>query len=145
MLERSIEPDGALDAVDVAGMPLYIGARKSRSVSLSRRDMTANLAGFARAWADLKDGVAACRVPGDPSGLCGWCPLVNPCPVAAREGKGPRVAGLPLAQELGIPVWPAAEPPAQPRAGHVRTSGRKATGAILDDYEQRGRAAPPYR
>ena len=35
------------------------------------------------------------------------------------------MAGLPLADELGIPVWPAAEPPAQPRAGHVRTRGRR--------------------
>lgn len=48
---------------------LYIGTRKSGSESLSRRDMTATLAGFARAWADLKDGVAARRVPGDPVGV----------------------------------------------------------------------------
>src|SRR6478736_3116736 len=37
---------------------LYIGARKARSLSLSRREMANTLQGFARAWVDLKRYVA---------------------------------------------------------------------------------------
>jgi len=93
--------DGALP---IAADLLYIGARRARPVSLSRREMTATLEGFARAWAELKRHVAAQAFPATPSALCGWCPLVNCCPAAARDGKVPRAEGLPSAAELGIAV-----------------------------------------
>jgi len=93
--------DGALP---VAADLLYIGARRARPVLLSRREMTATLEGFARAWAELKRHVAAQAFPATPSALCGWCPLVNCCPAAARDGKGPRADGLASAAQLGIPV-----------------------------------------
>jgi len=93
--------DGALP---IAADLLYIGARRARPVSLSRREMTATLEGFARAWVELKRHVAAQAFPATPSALCGWCPLVNCCPAAARDGKVPRTDGLPTALEVGIPV-----------------------------------------
>ena len=88
----------------IAADLLYIGARRARSVSLSRREMSATLEGFARAWVDLKQHVAAQAFPATPTPLCGWCPLVNSCPAAARDGRVARVEGLPTAAELGIPV-----------------------------------------
>ena len=88
----------------IAADLLYIGARRARSVSLSRREMSATLEGFARAWVDLKRHVAAQAFPATPTPLCGWCPLVNSCPAAARDGRAARVDGLPTSAELGIPV-----------------------------------------
>ena len=87
----------------IAADLLYIGARRARSVSLSRREMSATLEGFARAWVDLKHHVAERAFPATPSPLCGWCPLVNACPAAARDGRAARVEGLPSAAELGHP------------------------------------------
>jgi putative RecB family exonuclease len=88
----------------IAADLLYIGARRARSASLARREMAATLDGFARAWVDLKRHVAAQAFPATPTPLCGWCPLVNGCPAAARDGRAARVEGLPNAAELGIPV-----------------------------------------
>jgi putative RecB family exonuclease len=88
----------------IAADLLYIGARRARSVSLSRREMSATLEGFTRAWVDLKRHVAAQAFPATPTPLCGWCPLVNGCPAAARDGRVARVEGLPTEAELGIPV-----------------------------------------
>jgi putative RecB family exonuclease len=52
----------------------------------------------------LKRYVADRAFPATLSPLCGWCPLVNACPVAARDGKVARVDGLLTAAELGIPT-----------------------------------------
>ena len=70
----------------IAADLLYIGARRARSVSLSRREMSATLEGFARAWVDLKQHVAERAFPATPSPLCGWCPLVNSLP-RRRQGR----------------------------------------------------------
>ena len=98
----------ALEAID-GRMPTtarvyYTRHAKSREVSLTPRDMNRTLRHFEKSWADLRSSVHRASFVAHPSALCGWCPLVNSCPVAAREGMTARAEGLPSAVELGIPV-----------------------------------------
>jgi RecB family exonuclease len=98
----------ALEAID-GRMPAtarvyYTRHARSREVSLTPRDMNRTLRHFEKSWADLRSSVHRASFVAQSSALCGWCPLVNSCPVAAREGKTARAEGLPSAVELGIPV-----------------------------------------
>ena len=123
----------------IAADLLYIGARRTRSVSLSRREMSATLEGFARAWVDLKHHVAERAFPATPSPLCGWCPLVAACPAAARDGRAARVDGLPSAAELGIPVL---HPPGPIAPGPLDGEPRVITAADVDGYDPAGIPEP---
>ncbi len=98
----------ALEAID-GRMPAtarvyYTRHARSREVSLTPRDMNRTLRHFEKSWADLRVSVHRASFVAHSSALCGWCPLVNSCPVAAREGMTARADGLPSAVELGIPV-----------------------------------------
>ena len=70
----------------IAADLLYIGARRARSVSLSRREMSATLEGFARAWVDLKQHVAERGVPGDPVAAVRVVPAGDRLP-GRRQGR----------------------------------------------------------
>jgi len=98
----------ALEAIDgrmpTTALVYYTRHAKSREVSLTPRDMNRTLRHFEKSWADLRSSVDRGSFVAHSSALCGWCPLVNSCPVAAREGMVAKVQGLPSAVELGIPV-----------------------------------------
>ena len=63
------------------------------------------VAGFVESWGILNRYVAESAFATQVSALCGWCPLVRSCPVAARDDKVARIDGLPTAVQLGIPTF----------------------------------------
>lgn len=83
----------------------YTATGKSREVPIGPRLVAKTVAGFVESWAILNKYVAESAFATQVSALCGWCPLVNSCPVAAREDKVARVDGLPTAVQLGIPTF----------------------------------------
>lgn len=91
----------------VGAKVLYTKFGKSRDIDLSRRAMDKTLKVFALSWKRHNRYMDSQAFPTKVSALCGWCPLVNSCPVAKAEGKSvsPKVADqIPSATDLGIPT-----------------------------------------
>ncbi|MCC3292851.1 PD-(D/E)XK nuclease family protein [Arthrobacter sp. zg-Y1110] len=91
----------------VAGKVLYTKFGKSRDIDLSKRAMDKTLKVFQLSWKRHNNYMKSQAFPTKVSALCGWCPLVNSCPVAKAEGKkvSEKVADqIPSATDLGIPT-----------------------------------------
>lgn len=86
-----------------AGHLYYIQHGKRRRVAISNTDVNKTKRGFAESWSALQDAVACREFETRDSPLCGWCPLVNSCPTAAKNGRFDRKGGAPTAIDLGIP------------------------------------------
>lgn len=84
----------------------YTQFGKKRDAALSKPYMTKTLTAFRKAWADLKSYEESASFPTKASPLCGWCPLVNTCPVAKAAGYTDRTAGqtAPKEGDFHIPV-----------------------------------------
>src|SRR5699024_9202225 len=80
---------------------LYTGVGRSRKVSVTGPAVQRTTEKFTKAWAYLKRQVACGQFDTKVTPLCGWCPLVNSCPVAQAEGKEAKVPA-PTAEQLGI-------------------------------------------
>lgn len=114
----------AVEAVDpslsvTSGRLLYITAGQVRTVNMSDAAVQKSVKDFKRSWDALQNAVETRTFPTEPGPLCGWCPLVNSCPVArpARSPKDQRAA-LPSAAMLGIPsVRKGAAVLTEPRSG----------------------------
>lgn len=70
----------------------YIAHGKVHDVDLSRIKMARTLRGYKRAWARHNQITDTALFPTKSSPLCGWCPIVDQCPTAARNDKVARVA-----------------------------------------------------
>lgn len=91
----------------VGAKVLYTKFGKFRDIDLSKRAMDKTLKVFALSWKRHNNYMKSQAFPTKVSALCGWCPLVNSCPVAKAEGKtvSEKVADqIPSATELGIPT-----------------------------------------
>lgn len=91
----------------VAAKVLYTKFGKSRDIDLSKAAMNKTLKVFALSWKRHNNYMTAQAFPTKVSALCGWCPLVNSCPVAKAEGKKvseKMVGQIPSAADLGIPT-----------------------------------------
>lgn len=96
----------ALDGVKpLSASLLYTATGKAREVPIGPRLVAKTVAGFVESWGILNKYVAESAFATQVSALCGWCPLVNSCPVAARDDKVARIDGLPTAVQLGIPTF----------------------------------------
>ncbi|GAB2733908.1 RecB family exonuclease [Nocardioides pakistanensis] len=88
----------------------YTRLGKSRSVPLSKQKMRETLNKFAKSWKLLNKYLDEAAFPCKPGPLCGWCPLVNVCPVARAHDYVDRTVGpdgspgAPTRQMLDIPV-----------------------------------------
>ena len=82
---------------------LYTKVPKAVSVDISEKAINKTLKHFKGAWAKHNLYMDEGSFPVKTGPLCGWCPLVNSCPMAKAAGKGPRIEGLPSATDLGIP------------------------------------------
>jgi hypothetical protein len=87
-----------------AGHLLYITHGKKRRVAISDTEINKTVRGFKASWVELRNAVDTRTFAAKESPLCGWCPLVNSCPVAGKGGKVDRKGGAPTAVELGIPT-----------------------------------------
>ena len=82
----------------------YIRLGKYRSVPLSKAKMNGTLAAFRKAWKRFQEFTETGSFPCEPGPLCGWCVLVNACPIAKAHGFADRTGLAPSAVELGIPT-----------------------------------------
>lgn len=127
----------------------YTQHGKSRDVPLSKAAMNKTLAAFRRSWTDLNTYTEQASMPTQSGPLCGWCPLVNACPVAKADGYVDRTGGAPSAADLDLPVRkalpprPVAAEVEEPRSGYGRAAAA-ATGAPNpdDDFGSASVGAP---
>lgn len=101
-----------------SGYLYYVEHGKKRRVAVADRQITKAVRGFRASWEALQASLSTRTFETRTSPLCGWCPLVNACPAALREGMSDRRGGAPSAIELGIPTLRPAL--AAPRAAHLR-------------------------
>lgn len=129
-LQRWLAEQGYPELKVTGGGLYYIEHGTKRDVDVRPTAVRKTLAGFADSWRLLQQTTETARFEAKPSPLCGWCPLVNSCPVArpARKDNDPRRAnpdGIPQAVDLGIPtlrkkgtqVAPTTAPAAHTEAG----------------------------
>ncbi|WP_422759092.1 RecB family exonuclease [Paenarthrobacter sp. C1] len=91
----------------VGGTVLYTKFGKSREIDLSPAAMSKTLKTFELSWKRHNRYMESREFPTKVSALCGWCPLINACPVAKEEGKtvSEKVADqMHSATHLGIPA-----------------------------------------
>lgn len=87
----------------VGATVLYTKFGEKRDVDLSEKAMAKTLKTFKLSWDRHNRYMKNAEFPTKTSALCGWCPLVNACPVAKAEGKEAKIEGLLSATDLGIP------------------------------------------
>lgn len=91
----------------VGGTVLYTKFGEKREIDLSPGAMSKTLKTFELSWKRHNRYMETREFPTKVSALCGWCPLVNACPVAKEEGKtvSEKVADqMHSATHLGIPA-----------------------------------------
>lgn len=87
----------------VGATVLYTKFGEKRDIDLSKKEMDKTLKTFKLSWDRHNKYMKNAAFPTKVSALCGWCPLVNACPVAKAEGKEAKIEGLLSATDLGIP------------------------------------------
>ncbi|WP_156250830.1 RecB family exonuclease [Pseudactinotalea terrae] len=104
-LRRWLTENGEPNLQVAGGGLYYVEHGTQREVDIRPSAIRQTLAGFATSWRELHSSLESASFEVKPSPLCGWCPLVNSCPVASpkRNPKDPR-DNAPQAVELGIPV-----------------------------------------
>lgn len=91
----------------VGATVLYTKFGKARDVDLSPRAMAKTLKTYELSWKRHNRYMESHEFPTKVSALCGWCPLINACPVAKAEGKtvSEKVADQMFSStDLGIPA-----------------------------------------
>lgn len=119
----------------VAARVYYTKHGKSVDVDISPKAIDKTLAVFRSSWNKHNKYMKEGAFPTKTSTLCGWCPLVNACPAAKADGKGPRIDGLPTAVSLGIPTVGVPAPQPVPEAvpadaGHPEISSLETAAAV---------------
>ncbi|MET4144004.1 PD-(D/E)XK nuclease family protein [Arthrobacter sp. UYCo732] len=96
-----------LGEMPVGGTVLYTKFGKTKDVDLSPGAMSKTLKTYELSWKRHNRYMETHEFPTKVSALCGWCPLINACPVAKEEGKkvSEKVADqMHSATHLGIPA-----------------------------------------
>lgn len=109
-----------LDQTPTQGAVLYTKLGKIRTsedekepIDLSKPAMDKTLKNFKLSWTRHNRYHDSGEFPTKEGPLCGWCPLVNDCPVAEDNGREAKKDGLRSKAELGIPrLRPGAAPEA---------------------------------
>lgn len=87
-----------------AAQVYYTKTGNIREVDISKRAMDDTLGRFSQSWDRHNRFLDNAEFTLKDSALCGWCPAVNSCPVAAEKGKKDRKGDAPTAVALGIPT-----------------------------------------
>lgn len=144
----------AIEALDlglkvVEGELLYITHGEKRSVDLSERAVASTVQKFAKSWDTLQRGITSKRFPTKPSALCGWCPLVDSCPVARPKKSASDIRdSAPRAVVLGIPQFRNTVLTDPPAGGTIDTSAPATTRSKtmtkrLEDLPYKEFVGPP--
>jgi len=133
------------------------GTKAQRAISFAPADLATTRAMFRNAYVRLNAAADARSFLAMPSNLCGWCELVNSCPVAkvVTDKAKANAETMPSAVELGIPtlrpgaspadaMWgsepgPEAQPP---RMQHSRRNHPAANTATTNGTERAMNQAP---
>ncbi|MBN9214688.1 MAG: PD-(D/E)XK nuclease family protein [Microbacterium sp.] len=77
-----------------------------RNIDVSPNEMRKTLLGFRAGWNTMNESCDRRAFEARPSGLCGWCPAANSCPVAKLPNQKAldAAASQPSALQLGIPT-----------------------------------------
>ncbi len=97
---------------------LYTRLGKVKKAALAPERRRDTVKRFRQAWDDLTGYQAAATFPVNPTALCGWCPLVNSCPTAQRQGLEDRTGTALSAAQLNISV--VGEPVTDPTAADTQ-------------------------
>jgi len=105
---RLIFPRGIVD-IDADPSQMSQRQRESltiRNIDVSPNEMRKTLLGFRAGWNTMNESADRRSFEARPSGLCGWCPAANSCPVAKLPNQKALDAakGQPSALQLGIPT-----------------------------------------
>lgn len=105
---RLIFPRGLVGLeTDVRAMPQRQRQRLAiRDIDVSPNEMRKTLLGFRAGWNTMNESCDRRSFEARPSGLCGWCPAANSCPVAKLPNQKAvdAAAKQPSALQLGIPT-----------------------------------------
>ena len=149
-LRRWLADNGHSDLQVAGGGLYYVEHGKKREVDIRPSAVRQTLAGFAHSWRELRTSVETASFEAKPSALCGWCPLVNACPVARpmRNPKDPR-EGAAQAVELGIPTLrkkpTTAAPAGDEIAAHAAHTAVGRNGSGTSDMEDTMSNGKPWR
>jgi len=80
----------------------YTEPGKSRSVSVSKKELDKTAHGFAKSWNTLNKSLERGYFDTKTSPLCGWCPLVATCERAISEGYVERAGKMDVALALDV-------------------------------------------
>ena len=120
----------------IAGSLLYTRVGKLRQADVSQGACDDTLRRFESSWQTFNKTLDDNSFATSASGLCGYCPLVNLCPVAQREGKTDVKGGAVTLEDVGPMAKidsgkkrPVAEP-GKPKAAKPKTVRQ------FDPYDQ---------
>ena len=85
------------------GVLLYTKVGKQRVVKITERSLAKAIARFVKANTIMDKTCSAGEFPADQTTFCGWCPLVDTCPTAIKNGVE-RASTNPTPVNLGIPT-----------------------------------------
>lgn len=131
------------------GELLYITHGEKRKVDLSERAVAASVQKFVKAWDTLQRDIKAQSFPTKPGPLCGWCSLVDSCPVARPKKSASDIRdSAPRAVVLGIPKFRntvLTDPPAGGKidASAPATTRSKTMTKRLEDVPYKEFVGPP--
>lgn len=155
----------------LGGQLIYTRHGKIRDVPLTKAAMEATEKGWLHSWSRYLRLAGERNYPVVTGPLCGWCPIVNSCPLAFKEGREAKIE-VPTSDELGLsrddrleggqqPVKQAPRtdtpPPiiGEPDASHVhhdsgskQTTGKKEPSMTYKEakpYEREGKGYDPER
>lgn len=89
-------------SMPVGGEVLYSQHEELHVVDYSPSAMEATGEKFSTAWRTLNKQTTSAEFSTKTGALCGWCPAVEVCPAAIKEGKVARKEGMPAGELLGI-------------------------------------------
>ncbi|MDQ2740462.1 MAG: PD-(D/E)XK nuclease family protein [Actinomycetota bacterium] len=128
----------ALDGRLPTGAALYYTQfGQIRKVSLSKAKRSETVVAFQQSWTDLNGYFDSQELPTQTGPLCGWCPMVAICPAAKAEGLGPRIEGLPTAEQLGMPVRRAAAAALVPGDGAAASTNTEGDSPMTKLHEDK--------
>jgi RecB family exonuclease len=89
-------------SMPVSGEVLYSQHEELHVVDFSPSAMEATGEKFSTAWRTLNKQTASAEFSTKIGALCGWCPAVDVCPAAIKDGKVARKEGMLAGELLGI-------------------------------------------
>lgn len=93
------------------GRLLYTKVGKAREINITERKVNKTIQRYVKAYSIMDKSCSTGAFEASETSFCGWCPLVDTCPVASLAGKdraatnvNPVNLGIPTVRALGAPA-----------------------------------------